>query len=101
MVVESPPGTGSNGMAMESPPGTGSDGMVIKSPPGTGPADGVAVASPPSTGNSLGARGGWSSDFDQPQLTTDATMSAGNNRKKLSSKCFYHIFTPLSSGYHS
>ena len=29
----------------------------------------MAISSPPSTGNSLGARGGWSSDFDQPQLT--------------------------------
>ncbi|XP_056007745.1 uncharacterized protein LOC125664377 isoform X3 [Ostrea edulis] len=55
---------------------------------------GVGMASPPSTGNSLGARGGWSSDFDHPQLTAAAELPV--REKSESFSALLRNYTPSS-----
>ncbi|XP_061189586.1 pleckstrin homology domain-containing family M member 1-like isoform X2 [Saccostrea echinata] len=57
--------------------------------------DGVGISSPPSVGNSLGARSGWSSDFEQPvRPTTIATMPVRNKSESFNS--LLKNYTPSS-----
>lgn len=44
--------------------------------------EGIGLVSPPSVGNSLGAKSGWSSDFDQPTQTTADSSGAVPLRNK-------------------
>lgn len=48
-------------------------------------AEGIGIASPPSIGNSLGAKSGWSSDFDQPTQShaVSGTMPLRNKCKMI------------------
>lgn len=55
--------------------------------------EGIGLVSPPSVGNSLGAKSGWSSDFDQPTQTTADSSGAvplRNKCKELQRR--YHTF---------
>ncbi|XP_062581127.1 uncharacterized protein LOC134242941 isoform X2 [Saccostrea cucullata] len=57
--------------------------------------DGIGISSPPSVGNSLGARSGWSSDFEQPvRPTTIASMPVRNKSESFNS--LLKSYTPSS-----
>lgn len=58
--------------------------------------EGIGIASPPSIGNSLGAKSGWSSDFDQPTQSHAVSGTMPLRNKSESFNSLLKSYTPSS-----